>query len=155
MLCENTANIGQNPTRHLIGAIREAAIVEAFYSSIKPLRDFPAFLTATATTGESDSSNSTCPNKNFCSGFHPCAYASATLGTMATGCLLSVAIYRSVVTQGYTQSKIPHIQRWRRKMRAPIHTDSGDVTKEHKGLNINDPDLRLCVCSSFTGDLYH
>lgn len=63
MLCENTANIGQSPTRHLVGTIREAAIVEAFYSSIKPLRDFPAFLTAT--TRESDSSNSTRPNKNF------------------------------------------------------------------------------------------
>lgn len=40
-------------------------------------------------------------------------------------------------------------------MRAPIHTDSRDMTNEHKDLNINDPDLRLCVCSSFTGDLCH
>lgn len=35
--------IGQNPTRHLVGAVREAAIVEVFYSSIKSRRDFPAF----------------------------------------------------------------------------------------------------------------
>lgn len=42
--CLNTTYIGQNPSRHLIGAVRETAIVEVFYSSIKSQREFPAFL---------------------------------------------------------------------------------------------------------------
>lgn len=97
------------------GAIREAAIFEAFYSSIKSLRDFPAFLnnnsnnTTRAWHLQLNTTDSVVEIRTFRSLAFILSSASATLGAMATGRLLSVPIYRSVVTQGYTQSKIPHI----------------------------------------------
>lgn len=43
-LCENAAHIEQTPTRHLVEAISEAAIVKSSDSSLKSLRGFLAFL---------------------------------------------------------------------------------------------------------------
>lgn len=58
-LCENTAYIGQNPTRHLLGAMREAAVVAVFYSSINRQGTLLPYLTA------HNQHNQLCVMKNF------------------------------------------------------------------------------------------